>query len=318
MNTYLIVSETIYNTNEKLKELTSGITNIVNFNLDENTMDEVLQEASYFSMFEERKCVVVKNAKIFGTSKSSDTNKSKDDSNKLVKYLEEENKNTILIFIYNSKCDSKKKIYNMIKDAGNLFLFPSMTKTEIKNELYNIVVKNKYKIEDRSLWHIINNTLGNLDLAINEINKIMIYYSKPCNILYEDVVNLTSKSIEDNNFKLVDSIINRDLDSSLKLLNDAKILKIEPNVILSLIYREFKLMLSILLYEKNNYNHFEILKELKLADWQYNKVKNNLRLYNIREIKEEIVKLSELDYRCKSGLTNKDTMLIGYILDLCG
>ena len=317
MNTYLIVSETIYNTNEKLKELTSGITNIVNFNLDENTMDEVLQEASYFSMFEERKCIIVKNAKIFGTSKSSDTNKAKEDSDKLLRYLEKENKNTLLIFLHDSKCDSKKKIYNIIKDAGNLFLYCSMTKTEVKNELYNVFSKNKYKIEDKSLWYIVNNTLGNLDLAISEINKIMIYYSKPCNILYEDVVNLTSRSIEDNNFKLVDSIINRDLENALKLLNDAKVLKIEPNIILSLIYREFKLMLSILLYEKNNYNHIEILKELKLADWQYNKIKNNLRLYNIREIKEEIVKLSKLDYKCKSGLINKDTMLISYILELC-
>lgn len=317
MNTYLIVSETIYNINQKLKELTSGISNIVHFNLDENTIDEVLQEASYFSMFEDRKCIIVKNAKIFGTSKSSDSNKAKEECNKLIKYLEEENKKTILIFICNGKCDSKKKIYNMIKDSGNLFLFPSMSKTEIKNELNNIIIKNKYKIDDRSLWYIINNTLGNLDLAINEINKIMIYYSKPCTILYDDVVNLTSKSIEDNNFKLVDSIINRDLDNALKLLSDAKILKTEPNVILSLIYREFKLMLSILLYEKSNYNYYDILKELKLADWQYNKIKNNLRLYNMREIKEEIVKLSELDYKCKSGLINRDTMLIGYILELC-
>ena len=134
MNTYLIVSETIYNINKKLKELTSEISNIVNFNLDENTMDEVLQEASYFSMFEDKKCIIVKNAKIFGTNKSSETNKSKEDSEKLLKYLEKENANTLLIFLYDGKCDSKKKIYNIIKDAGNLFLYSSMTKTEVKNE----------------------------------------------------------------------------------------------------------------------------------------------------------------------------------------
>lgn len=318
MNTYLIVSETIYNINKKLKELTSEISNIVNFNLDENTMDEVLQEASYFSMFEDKKCIIVKNAKIFGTNKSSETNKSKEDSEKLLKYLEKENANTLLIFLYDGKCDSKKKIYNIIKDAGNLFLYSSMTKTEVKNELYNVLTKNKYKVEDKSLWHIVNNTLGNLDLAMNEINKLMIYYNKPCNILYDDVVNLTSRSIEDNNFKLVESIITRDLESALKLLNDAKVLKIEPNIILSLIYREFRLMLSVLLYEKNHYNHFDILKELKIADWQFNKIKDNLRLYNMREIKEEIVKLSVLDYKVKSGLINKDTLLISYILELCG
>jgi len=317
MNTYLIVSETIYNIEEKLNELKNGIDNIITFNLDENTMDEILQEASYFSMFDDKKCIIVKNAKIFGSSKNSDSNKAKDEANKLLKYLEEENKNTKLIFVYNGKADSKKKIYNIIKDNGNLYSFGSMTKTDIKNELNKLVINNGYKIDDQSLWYIINNTLGNFDLAINEIRKIMIYYSNPTKIEYKDVVELTAKTLEDNNFKFVDSIINRDFDNSLKYLEESKILKVEPSVILSLIYREFKLMLSTLIYEKNNYSKSDILKELKLADWQFNKVKNNLNLYNEREIKEEIVKLSELDYKYKSGLINRDVILINYIVDLC-
>jgi len=317
MNTYLIVSETIYNIEKKLKELKNGIDNIVSFNMDENTLDEILQEASYFSMFDDLKCVVVKNAKIFGSGKNSDSNKAKDDANKLLKYLENENKNTRLIFIYNGKADSKKKIYNIIKDNGNLFSYNTMTKTDMKNELSKIITSKGYKIDDSSLWYIINNSLGNFDLAFNEINKIMIYYSNPTTIKYEDVLALTSKTIEDNNFKLVDFIINRDLENSLKALNEAKILKVEPNIILSLIYREFRLMLSVLLYEKNRYSYSDVLKNLKLADWQYNKIKNNLRGYNIRELQEEIVKLSNLDYKCKSGIINKDVMLISYILDLC-
>lgn len=317
MNTYLIVSETIYNIEEKLKELKNGIDNIITFNMDENTIDEILEEASYFSMFDDKKCVVVKNAKIFGSSKISDTNKAKEDINKLLKYLDEENKNTKLIFIYNGKADSKKKIYNLLKNNGNVFSFPSMTKTDMKNELNKIVTSNGYKIDDTSLWYIINNTLGNFDLAINEIKKIMIYYSNPTTIKYEDVVGITSKTLEDNNFKLIDSIISRNLDDALKYLNEAKILKVEPNVILSLLYREFRLMLSVLLYEKNKYSHDEVLSNLRLQEWQYNKVKNNLRIYNEREIKEEIVKLSDIDYKLKSGLINRDTVLISYIIDLC-
>ena len=319
MNAYLIVSETIYNIENKLKELKDGIENIITFIMDDNTIDEVLQEASYFSMFEDKKCIVVKNAKMFATNKNKDTNKSKEDSDKLLKYLEQENPNTNtkLVFILNGKADSKKKIYNVIKDNNNLFLYPNLTKTEMKNELSKILSKDGYKIDDASLWYIINNSLGNFDLAVNEINKIKIYYGKPCLIKYEDVIGLTSKTIEDNNFKLVDFIINRDLENSLKYLQEAKILKVEPNIILSLIYREFRLMLSVMLYEKNKVTYSEILKNLRLADWQYNKIKNNLNIYNMREIKEEIVKLSNIDYKCKSGLINKDVMLTEYILDLC-
>lgn len=42
-------------------------------------------------------------------------------------------------------------------------------------------------------------------------------------------------------------------------------------------------------------------------------------IYNVKEkLKEEIVKLSNIDYKNKSGLIDKDTMLISYIMDLCG
>jgi len=317
MNTYLIASETIYYINEKLKELTQDISNIVKFNLSESTIDEVLQEASYFSMFDDKKCIIVKNSTFFGTKKDSETSKAKDDSSKLLKYLENENPNTTLIFVYNGKCDSKKKIYNLIKNAGNLYSYTNMTKTNMKIELNNIVKNNKYQIDDKSLWYIINNTLGNFDLCVNELNKIFIYYSNPGYIKYEDVIALTSTTIEDNNFKLVDSIIKKDFESSLKLLQELKILKTEPNIILSLIYREFNLMLTVQLYEKMGLQKQEILDNLGMAEWQLNKIYENLRYYRFREIKDEIVKLSRLDYENKSGLLNKDVLLIKYILGLC-
>lgn len=317
MNTFLIVSDTIYFIENTLKTLKKDIDNVITFNMEENTIDEILEEASYYSMFNEEKCVIVKNAKFFASFKKEETKKAKEEAEKLLKYLEQENKTTRLIFILNGKVDTKKKIYNLINENKNVYISSAMTKTDMKNTLNKIVVDNKYTIEDRSLWHIINNSLGNFDLAFNELNKIFTYYSKPGAIIYEDVVALTSKTMEENNFRLVDSIIAKNLELSLKYLEEAKILKVEPNIIISLIYREFKLMLSTLLYEENKYNTRDILSNLKLAEWQLNKIKTNLRNYKKEEIKEEIVKLSNLDYKCKSGLINKDVMLITYILELC-
>ena len=103
-------------------------------------------------------------------------------------------------------------------------------------------------------------------------------------IKYNDVEILTSKSISENNFKLVDSIVSRNLDEALKNLEEAKILKVEPSVIIALLGREFRLMLSVILYEENKYAYQDVLRELKLADWQYQKIINNLRLYKKEQI----------------------------------
>ena len=288
MNTYLIISETIYHTNEALKKIKKDIKNTISFNMEENNIDDILSEASYLSLFNEDKCIIVRNAKFLGTLKDADSKKNKEISEKILKYLEHENEHTKLIFILNGKADTKKKIYKLIKDNNNLYISPSLTKTEMKNELSKICNENKYSINDKSLWHILNNSLGNFDLAYNELIKIMTYYGKPGEIKYEDVINLTSKTIEENNFKLVDSIINRDIKSSLKLLEESRILKIEPT-----------------------------LSNLNLTEWMLDKVHQNLRKYHKKEIKEEIVKLSKLDYNLKSGNINKDIALVSYIVDSC-
>ncbi len=317
MKTYLIVSETNYFIKEKLKELSKGIDNIITFNLEENKLEEVLEEASYFSMFSEEKIIIVKNASFFGTTKKGETNKNKEDIEKLEKYLENPNPTVKLVFIYNGVADTKKKIYNYFQNNKTLFTQNKMTKTEMKNELLKVVNSHGYKIEDKSLWYIINNSLNNLDIAINEINKIMLYYNKKSLISYQDVLNMTSKTSEENNFKLVDSIVTRDLENALRLLEESKIYKVEPSNIISLLYREFKLMLATLLYEEKKCSNNEIASNLKLAPWQLDKVHNNLRLYKKWEIEDEIKYLSQMDYFYKSGLINRDVVLINYIFHIC-
>ena len=76
-------------------------------------------------------------------------------------------------------------------------------------------------------------------------------------------------------------------------------------------------MLMTYLYEINKYSKKDILNNLHLTDWMYDKVKDNLRKYQVKEIKEEIINLSNLDYKVKSGNLNKDVALISYIVELC-
>ena len=86
-------------------------------NLNNAKLDDVIEEASYFSLFDEAKYMVVKNANVFMASKrkkkdeedTDDAKISKKDE-KLLQYLENPNTNTILIFTVYGKVDSKKKI----------------------------------------------------------------------------------------------------------------------------------------------------------------------------------------------------------------
>ena len=107
---YLITSNSYRLMEEEINKIVkSNPYTTLDFNI--TTIEDIIEEASYFSLFDEKKYLVVKNATIFsskGTKESSDKTTKKDDL--LLNYLNEPNDNTILIFTLYGKADSKKKI----------------------------------------------------------------------------------------------------------------------------------------------------------------------------------------------------------------
>ena len=67
-NVYLISCNSIYMMEDEIKKIVKD--NIYStFDLNSCELDDVLEEANYFSLFDEAKYMVVKNAQIFGASK---------------------------------------------------------------------------------------------------------------------------------------------------------------------------------------------------------------------------------------------------------
>ena len=180
-NVYLISSNSFHLMEEELKKILKDNPH-TSFDLNAVELDEVLEEAAYFSLFDDKKYMVVKNADIFGASKR----KSKDESSeeetvskkdeKLLKYLEAPNSNTVLIFTINGKADSKKKICKIIKDRYKFIQIEDLKPKEIFSRVEKSLKDDGYKIDSNTGYYLVNNALNNYDLAINEVEKIKQYY----------------------------------------------------------------------------------------------------------------------------------------------
>ena len=162
-----------------------------------------------------------------------------------------------------------------------------------------------------------DNSLNNYDVTMNEVNKLILYYDEPTYIKTEDVLNIVSKSLNNNNFLLVDAIVENDLEKSLNLLKDLKILKVEPTVLISLIARDFRIMLNVKNLLNNNKREYEIMNELKLQDWQLERYLKKVFPYKLKELENIILKLAQIDLDIKSGKIDKYIALELFILDIC-
>ena len=69
MNIYLITSESFRLMEEEVKKIIKNSSNILTIDLLEATIEDVITEATYVSMFAEQKYIIVKNADFFGSGK---------------------------------------------------------------------------------------------------------------------------------------------------------------------------------------------------------------------------------------------------------
>ncbi len=86
MKVYLINGESYLLINEKVNEIVKENKNISIFDSSVNSIEEAIIEAGYFSMFDEEKFIIVKNANFFGSKKLKDS-----ENELLINYLDHPN-----------------------------------------------------------------------------------------------------------------------------------------------------------------------------------------------------------------------------------
>lgn len=312
MNVYVVNSESYLLINENINEIIKDSKNVTIFDLSVDTLDMVMVEAGYVSMFDEKKYIIVKNANFFGSDKLSEK-----DTNLLINYLNQPNDLSILIFVCNDKIDSRKKITKIIKDKYSLKIIPNLKPYEIENRVNSFLTKKGFKVDNASIKYLVSNNLNNYDLVMNEVKKIILYYNEPSYISYEDMVNLAAKTINTNNFLFVDAVVDNDLETSLALFKDLKIMKIEPSILISLLARDFRIMLNLKNMQEEGRREYAMMEELGLADWQLDKYLKKIFPYKKNELESIIFKLAKLDLDIKMGKVDRFMGLELFILDIC-
>ncbi len=309
MEVLLIKSDSKILVDEKLETIIQTGKEKTIYSYPEQTMDDILEEASFVSMFGEEKYVLVKNASFFGKSKLNET-----DTEKLLKYMENPSPLTTLIFITYEDVDTKK---NITKSLINKNEYVEL-KAPKNYELIGVVKQalSLYKIKDEIVRYIIDACLGNYDLIMMEIGKLSLLY-KPNDVLkLEDMKQIISSNVNDNIFKFVDAVVAKDAYTSIHLYEDFLNIKTDPLQLINMICREYRLIYLYQMLEKKNYSSKDIASELKLLDWQVNKLRKESSGYHLDDLKEILVNLSKMDYQIKSGQEDKVVAFYAFLVSI--
>lgn len=308
---YLIYGESYRLIEEEIAKIKKEETNIVVMDLSESSMEDVIREATYVSMFQENKILIVRNAFIFTSAKTKE-----EDLELLLKYIENPISLTTIIFTTYEKVDARKKIYKEFTKKYKVISVGNLSVNDLIAKVRDVCFKNKFKIDNETIQYILNCCGNNYDLIYNELQKIFLYYQEPQKIELEDAKEIVSKILVDNNFKFVEAVVNKNSRLALKLLEDLYTLKVDPIALIMLLAREYRLMFSVTTLMSNGLQKNDICKNLGLQDWQIEKIRKEAAGYYVDDLKNYLKRLSEIDYKIKSGEKDKFIELKTFLLEV--
>ena len=288
---------------EKIEDI-----NISKYDLDINTIKEIIDDASTISLFSEKKLIIVDNAFVF-----SRTTKKIDNIDLLENYLSNKNPDVVIIFIDRlEKIDSIKKIYKSIKNNG--------TVKEL-NSLKNIssLVKDMfddYKISNSDIELIIKRVGNNLELLYQEIEKLKLYKIDNKTINSNDINDIVTENINIDIFKFVDDIINKNKSEALKTYKELLKINEEPIKIIALISSKFRLMYQASTLAKKGYTEDSIATMLGVHKYPVHLAIVAGYKYNPDILLSYLYQLATLDEGIKMGEKDKDLALELFILNL--
>lgn len=302
-NDHLVIQKEI---ERIIKETSYNDAYISTYDLEEVSLSNALEDLDTYSFLSDKKVIVIKNILSSLVTES--------EKEHLLKYLDNYNPD-YLLFITCDKLDAKT-FSKSLKQSKNI----SYKKLEIDEKDF---IKNKlkdYKISNSDILYLIDLCKNDLTKIDSECEKLMMYKYDSKKIEKEDITNLVVKKLGDSSdllFSLVNAIMQQDKKRALSIYQELKDYQVDTNSIIGLMASQMKLISQIKVLKEDRLSNEEIQQELNVKSlYQIKKLSEYIYTYSLEDIHIFFNKLSDLDYKIKSGRIDSKDAIELLIIDL--
>ncbi len=255
------------------------------------TVLKIKEVAETLPFMNEYRLLILKNTNFFWDIK---------DTEELLKYFKAIPKSTIILFI-EGNLDKRLKVFKEIKKYGEVFELSALNETQLAKWLLDIFTKHSKKISMQNISYLIAIVGTDMDTLFNETNKL-ISYKKEDEITKEDIDSICTKNEETKVFELISFMFNKKLENALYIYKNLIFNKTSPFLILTMIARQFRIMLQIKFLLQKGYNTNDIADELKVRAFVVKEVLRYIKNFSGQTILKAIDECLEIDNKIKIGI----------------
>lgn len=284
-----------------------NINNIIEYDFDDSNIIDILNEANYVDLFNEKKLIIVSN---FSFKKVKDAYEKE-----LLRYIDNMNDNVIILKCIDESLDERKNITKKLREKCKVEEIKKMDYQELHEYITNMFVSNNKKITYNQVKEILNRCEYNDDLAINETEKLLLYKLGEDVITDDDIDKVVSKSSEKEIFTLSDAVMKKNLKQIFNSYNILIRSGIEPVVLIDNLARQFRTLYQVKILCKTM-DEKEISRKLGLNPYVVKKAHENVNNYEEEELINNLYELSNLDIDIKVKGLDKYKVLENFFLKI--
>ncbi|MFG6494105.1 DNA polymerase III subunit delta [Fictibacillus sp. UD] len=311
---YLIWGTELYLAEDAIQTITSLLSpdekdfNLSVHNLDEISVQEVIEDAETMPFLGDRRVVVMKNAAFLTAVKEK--TKIEHDYKVFEHYIQNPADYTILIIaVPYEKLDERKKIVKQLKTQAEVIQVSQLSNDTAEKWLQKEAVNLGVSIDGEAIRLLLSRLGTHMAVLAKEMEKMALFVGENGVITKETVDSLVARTLEDDVFGLVDHVVHKKTEQALRSFYDLMKQNQEPIQIHALITRQFRMINGVKELQKKGYGEKQIASSLKLHPYAVKLASKHANRFHEEFLRNCLNEFAETDYKLKTGQMDKTLLL---------
>ncbi|KIL44468.1 DNA polymerase III subunit delta [Jeotgalibacillus soli] len=279
--------------------------NFSSHDLEDGSLEMAMEDAETFPFMGDRRIVFIHNPGFLTAEKKKE--KTEQDLSSLEAYLFSPAPYTILVIIAPyEKLDERKKITKLLKKQAKVLEAKKLNEQDITSWIRQRVSSAGVQIDDDAIAKLVELSGTNLFMLASEIDKLALYAYDSQRISQSMVEGLTSRSVEQNVFDLLDRAVHQKVDEALRLYYDLLRQNEEPLKILALLAGQFRLIYQVKQLSSKGHGQQQIASQLKVHPFRVKLAAKHAQAFSAKQLATIMMDLADADLEMKSSGFKKE------------
>lgn len=258
------------------------------------TAAAIMDAAETLPFLNEKRLVTVRNSGFFQKSGR------KEEADRLKEFLANLPESLCLLFV-EEKAEKTNGLYKSVVKFGQAAEFKRPAEKELSVWVKKNCRENGVAISDSAAALFLQTIDQDMENIERELQKLIAYKGGQGDVRPEDIRAVCTVSLEAKVFDLVRAVAEKKPEKALRIYHDLVLLKESPYMVLSLISRQFRMILQSMLLSRQGMPNDAIAAKLELRDFAVRGYLQQARRFPPEGWKRALKDCLETDLAIKSG-----------------